>query len=73
MLKTEKIKKEIDLMPDKMLNQVENFIRTLKIHKKADKKKTSLLSDLADIASDVDLPRDFAKQHDHYLYGVPKK
>jgi len=73
MLKTEKIKKEIDLLPGEMLDQVEKFIKNLKSGKKAGKKKTSLLSDLADIAVDLDLPGDFSKQHDHYLYSLPKK
>jgi predicted DNA-binding antitoxin AbrB/MazE fold protein len=35
--------------------------------------KSSLLSNLADIASDIDLPEDLSTQHDHYLYGLPKK
>ena len=72
-LRTEKIKKELDLLPEEMLNEVEKFIRALKVHKKVVKKKTSLLSDLADNATDLDLPKDFAKQHDHYLYGLPKR
>jgi len=73
MLKTEKIKHEIDLLPDDMLNQVEDFIKTLRTRKKAGRKRSSLLTDLADIAGDVDLPKDYSKQHDHYLYGAPKK
>jgi len=73
MIKTEKIKKEIDLLPGELLDQVEKFIKDLKSAKKAGKKKTSLLSDLADIAVDLDLPGDFSKQHDHYLYSLPKK
>jgi hypothetical protein len=32
-----------------------------------------LLSELADIAVDIDIPSDFLKQHDHYLYGLSKK
>lgn len=73
MLKTEKIKHEIDLLPDDMLNQVEDFIKTLRIRKKTEKKRSSLLADLAELAIDVDLPKDYSKQHDHYLYGMPKK
>jgi hypothetical protein len=26
-----------------------------------------------DLAQDLDLPTDFAEQHDHYLYGTPKR
>jgi hypothetical protein len=25
------------------------------------------------LAQDLDLPSDFAEQHDHYLYGTPKR
>ena len=73
MFKAEKIKKEIDILPVNMLNEVERFIQSLKTRKKNGRKKSSLLSELADIAVDVDIPSDFSKQHDHYLYGLPKK
>ena len=73
MLKAEKIKKEIDVLPTAMLDDVEKFIKGLKTRKKNGKRKSSLLAELADIAADIDLPRDFSKHHDHYLYGLPKK
>ena len=73
MLKTQKLKNEIDVLPLDMLDEVEKFIRNLKSRKKAAKKKSPLLSDLADMASEIDIPADFSMQHDHYLYGVPKK
>lgn len=73
MLKTEKIKKEIDLLPADMLDALEQFIKNLKTGKKAVKEKSALLSELADIAVDIDIPADFSKQHDHYLYGKPKR
>ena len=73
MIKAEKIKKEIDILPVNMLNEVERFIQSLKTRKKNGRKKSSLLSELADIAVDVDIPSDFSKQHDYYLYGLPKK
>ncbi|MBI4691185.1 MAG: hypothetical protein HY754_13120 [Nitrospirae bacterium] len=73
MLKAEKIKKEIDFLPIDMLDEVEEFIRTLKPRKKNGKKKSELLSELANIATNIDLPKDFSKQHDHYLYGQPKR
>ena len=73
MLKTQRIKKEIDVLPYDMLDEVESFIKKLKARKKIQKKKSSLLTDLADIAVEVDLPKDFSKQHDHYLYGLPRK
>lgn len=73
MLKAEKIKKEIDILPSDMLDEVEKFIRGLKPRKRNGKKKSALLSDLADIAANLDLPKDFSRQHDHYLYGLPKR
>lgn len=73
MLKAEKIKKEIDILPSDMLDEVEKFIRSLKPRKRNGKKKSALLSDLADIAANLDLPKDFSRQHDHYLYGLPKR
>jgi len=73
MLKTEKIKKEIDALPVEILDEVEKFIKNLKVVKKTGKKKSSFLSELAGIARDVDLPHDFSKQHDHYLYNLPKR
>jgi hypothetical protein len=73
MLKAEKIKKEIDILPTDMLDEIEKFIKSLKMRKKTSRERTALLSELADIAVDIDIPSDFSKQHDHYLYGLPKK
>lgn len=73
MLKTEKIKKQIDVLPIEMLNEVERFIRSLKTRKKVSAKRSTLLADLSECAATVNLPDDFSKQHDHYLYGLPKK
>jgi len=73
MLKTQRIKKEIDVLSYDMLDEVEKFIKKLKARKTIQRKKSSLLSDLAGIAAEVDLPKDFSRQHDHYLYGLPKK
>ena len=73
MLKSERIKKEIEILPSEMLDEVEKFIRGLKAHKKTVRKKSLLLYKLADIAADAGLPQDFSMQHDHYLYGLPKR
>lgn len=73
MLKTERIKKQIDILPEAMLDEIERLIFKLKTSKKAGTKKPSVLSQLAKLAAEVDLPEDFSKQHDHYLYGLPKK
>ena len=73
MNKVESIKNEIDSLPPPMLVAVEGFIKELK--KKAGKPQEprSLLSDLARYAIEDSLPADLAEQHDHYLYGIPKK
>jgi len=34
MLKSERIKKEIEILPSEMLDEVERFIKSLKTHKK---------------------------------------
>lgn len=73
MLKAEKIKREIDILSHDMLDELEKFIRNLKTRKKTVRKKSSLLSELADIAAEINLPEDFSKQHDHYLYNLPKR
>ena len=67
------LKHEIDLLPADMLEEVEEFINKLKSRKPKRGKPSSLLTKLADAATDSDLPADFSKQHDHYLYGLPKK
>jgi hypothetical protein len=73
MLKTDEIKKQIDVLPIEMLNEVEQFIKNLKFRKKTVAQKSTLLADLSECAIDIDLPEDFSKHHDHYLYGLPKK
>jgi hypothetical protein len=35
--------------------------------------EAGVLDDIVALAQDLDLPPDFAAQHDHYLYGVPKR
>jgi hypothetical protein len=72
-MKAEKIKREIDFLSNDMLIEVEKFIKSLKTRRKSTKVKSVLLSELADIATEVDIPEDFSRQHDHYLYGLPKK
>ena len=71
--KTESIKREIDLLPYPMLGEVERLIKKLKQQSKAVGNQTHLLSKLAAYSIEDDLPSDLADQHDHYLYGVPKK
>ena len=71
----ESIKRQIDILPPTLLSEVERFIFGLS--NKVEKHRAvpqSLLSDLAEYAIATDeLPSDLAEQHDHYLYGLPKK
>jgi hypothetical protein len=73
MNKIEYLKNEIDSLPPSMLVAVERFIKELKQGKEKPQKTLSLLSNLAEYAIEDDLPADLAEQHDHYLYGLPKK
>ena len=71
--KAETLKRELDLLPSSMLGEVERLVRKLKKQSKEPSKPAALLPELAAYAIDDDLPSDLAEQHDHYLYGVPKK
>ena len=71
--KAETLKRQIDVLPPAMLGEVEQFIKKLKDRRVTMLKKATILSELAAFAIDDDLPTDLAEQHDHYLYGVPKK
>jgi hypothetical protein len=73
MNKLESLQNEIAKLPPSMLVEVEGFVRKKKKEMKSRQKQSSLLSDLAKCAIEDDLPVDLAKQHDHYLYGTPKK
>ena len=72
MARSDVLKKELDLLPAEMLDEVASFVKRLKRRKQKTVAAGSLLSVLADAAIDDDLPVDLAKQHDHYLYGVSK-
>jgi len=73
MSKAELLKKQIDLLPPSMLNEVERLVKELKKQGKTIEKTGKSLRNLAAYAIEDDLPTDLAEQHDHYLYGTPKK
>ncbi len=73
MNRAEILKQQIDMLPPAMLFEIEKFINRLHKKKRSEDSHTSLLSELAEYSVDDDLPDDLAEQHDHYLYGVPKK
>lgn len=73
MNKAESIKRQIDILPPAMLYEVDRFIVGLRKKTERAKAPVSLLSQLAEYAVNDDLPADLAEQHDHYLYGTPRK
>lgn len=73
MKKAESLKKQIDELPASMLPEVEKFISTLRRRGEKAIGTAPLLTKLTEYVIEDDLPSDLAEQHDHYLYGVPKK
>ncbi|MBI4746679.1 MAG: hypothetical protein HY786_09135 [Deltaproteobacteria bacterium] len=73
MNKAESIKRQIDILPPAMLYEVDRFIDGLRKKTERAKAPVSLLSQLAEYSVNDDLPVDLAEQHDHYLYGTPRK
>lgn len=70
--------KELEEVPPEAQETILKFIRFFKHEillsskRKRSKKKINSLMDMDKIAIDTGIP-DLADQHDHYLYGVPKK
>ncbi len=70
--------KEIEEMPDELQEKVLKLVHFIKEEilveppKKKRPKRKFTFSNLEDIAIDTGIS-DLASQHDHYLYGVPKK
>lgn len=71
MATAEQLKRELDVLPAPLLDEVGRFIERLK--KKRSAATPGLLADLSGCLVDDNLPVDLAEQHDHYLYGTPKK
>lgn len=72
----EEIEKEMETLPVKDLQEVKDFIKTLKIKKTTKgiqkKKPYSVFDEITDAATDVGI-KDWARNHDHYLYGIDKR
>jgi len=66
------LKQEIDTLSSRELSEVNRFIRLMK-KKAVPKASGNILNDLATYQIEDNLPADLAEQHDHYLYGTPKK
>ena len=72
----EKIEKEMETLPISALRELNGFIKTLKIKKNAKgvrkEKPYSVFDTIAESATDVGI-EDWARNHDHYLYGTDKR
>jgi len=68
--------KEIEDLPLELQEKIIKLVHSMKeeilISKKAKQKKANALSDVDKIALETGIP-DLSYQHDHYLYGSPKK
>lgn len=71
-----KLQKEIEALPSEVLQEVKIFIKTLKIKKasKESKKKKpyNVFDEIENAAVDTGI-NDWARNHDHYLYGTEKR
>lgn len=67
-----KLKREIETLPVEVLQEVEDFIKVVMV-KKGKKMETSNVFDIIlNSATDVGIT-DWARNHDHYLYGIEKR
>lgn len=67
-----KIQKELETLPERTLQEVEDFIKTLKIKKSLKKKAYNVFDAIESSAIETDI-KDWARNHDHYLYGIDKR
>lgn len=74
----QKLIKEVEGLPDELQEKMLRLVHFMKEEifletpKKRRSKKKVTFANLEDLAVDTGMP-DLAAQHDHYLYGVPKK
>ena len=66
-----KIQKELETLPERTLQEVEDFIKTLKIKKSLKRKTYNVFDAIEASAIETDI-KDWARNHDHYLYGIDK-
>ena len=69
----ESVKQQLEQLPPELLLDVELFLKN--IHQdRAGQEPENLLERLSSYAiAEDDLPHDLAQNHDHYLYGAPRK
>lgn len=58
---------QLDLEPDRL------YLVTIEEQLPLRSPGPGVLDDLVALGADLDLPTDLAEQHDHYLYGTPKR
>jgi hypothetical protein len=72
----DRIIKEIEDLPSELQEKIIKLVRSMKeemlTSKKAKPRKADALSDVDKLAFETGIP-DLSYQHDHYLYGSPKK
>lgn len=72
----ERIEKEMETLSVKALQEVRDFIKTLKIKKSTKevqkKKLYNVFDEIVDTATDVGI-KDWSRNHNHYLYGTDKR
>lgn len=72
----DRIIKEIEDLPSEVQEKIIKLVHSMKeeilASKKAKPKKTNALSDVDKLAFETNIS-DLSYQHDHYLYGSPKK
>ena len=69
-----KLKKEIEILQVEALQEVEDFIKTVKGKReiKNGEETTHVFDMILNSAMDVGV-KDWARNHDHYLYGIEKR
>lgn len=72
----EKIEREIAVLPVKALQEVRDFIKTLKIKKSTKevqkKKLYNVFDEIVDTATDIGI-KDWSRNHNHYLCGTDRR
>jgi hypothetical protein len=61
------------LRPEESVNLETNVRYLITIERKEKIDQQSLWDTLSEFSGKVDGPEDWSKEHDHYLYGVPKR
>lgn len=74
---TKDLQKKIATLPPELLEKVEEFIASLKetevgITTRGKKKLYNVFDEISNTAEDIGI-KDWARNHDHYLYGVEKR